>query len=193
MRLRRMVCTMTSRCWWAYRPVPRGGGELFPPALGRPSTADDALALSHIRRTDLAAHRPLPTDSELAQAVAVLARAQQDAVWERTCAHNKLRSLLREYYPALLAAFAPKRGGILRPEARALLAAAPTPRAAAQLTHADVHEVLAQAGRQRGIDAEAHRLLRCWARPTCTIHPWSRTPSACKPAPCCVNSRWPAP
>ena len=93
------------------------------------SDAGDALVLAHILRTDLAAHRPLPADSELAQAIAVLARAQQDAVWERTCAHNKLRSLLREYYPAILAAFAAKRDGILRPEARALLAAAPTPRA----------------------------------------------------------------
>ncbi len=127
---------------------------------GKKSDAGDALVLAHILRTDLAAHRPLPADSELAQAIAVLARAQQDAVWERTCAHNKLRSLLREYYPALLAAFAVKRGGILRPEARALLAAAPTPRAAARLTHADLCELLAQAGRQRGIDTEAHRLLQ---------------------------------
>ena len=94
---------------------------------GKKSDAGDALVLAHILRTDLAAHRPLPADSELAQAIAVLARAQQDAVWQRTCAHNKLRSLLREYYPALLAAFAAKRGGILRPEARALLGAAPTP------------------------------------------------------------------
>ena len=74
-------------------------------------------------------------------------------------AHNKLRSLLREYYPALLAAFAPKRGGILRPEARALLAAAPTPRAAAQLTLEQLHQLLTEAGRQRGVDAEAQRLL----------------------------------
>src|SRR5918998_5107867 len=65
------------------------------------SDAGDAFVLANILRTDLAAHRPLPTDSELAQAIAVLARAQQDAVWERTCAHNKLRSLLREYYPLL--------------------------------------------------------------------------------------------
>jgi DNA-binding HxlR family transcriptional regulator len=36
---------------------------------------------------------------ELAQAIAVLARAQQDAVWARTAAHNKLRSHLREYFP----------------------------------------------------------------------------------------------
>jgi transposase len=82
------------------------------------SDAGDALMLAHILRTDMAAHRPLPADSELAQAIAVLARAQQDAVWERTCAHNKLRSLLREYYPGVLAAFADKRDGLLRPEAR---------------------------------------------------------------------------
>jgi transposase len=122
------------------------------------SDAGDALVLAHILRTDQAAHRPLPADSELAQAIAVLARAQQDAVWERTCAHNKLRSLLREYYPAILAAFASKRDGILRPEARAILAAAPTPRAAAQLTTAQLRKLLAKAGRQRGITAEATRL-----------------------------------
>ena len=41
----------------------------------------DAELLANILRVDRAAHRPLPADSELAQAVAVLARAQQDAVW----------------------------------------------------------------------------------------------------------------
>src|SRR3954453_2264294 len=112
---------------------------------GKKSDAGDALVLAHILRTDLAAHRPLPTDSELAQAIAVLARAQQDAVWERTCAHNKLRSLLREYYPAMLAAFTDKRGGILRPEARAVLAAAPTPAAAAKLTTSQLRRLLADA------------------------------------------------
>ncbi|MBV8997070.1 MAG: transposase [Pseudonocardiales bacterium] len=91
------------------------------------SDAGDALVLAHILRTDQAAHRPLPADSELAQAIAVLARAQQDAVWERTCAHNKLRSLLREYYPAILSAFASKRDGILRPEARAIWPPHPPP------------------------------------------------------------------
>jgi transposase len=59
------------------------------------SDAGDALVLANILRTDLPSHRPLPADSELAQAIAVLARAQQDAVWDRTCAHNKLRSQLR--------------------------------------------------------------------------------------------------
>jgi len=69
---------------------------------------------------------PLPADSELAQAIVLLARAQQDAVWDRTCAHNKLRSHLREYFPGFLAAFGEARGGIMRPEARAILAAART-------------------------------------------------------------------
>ena len=55
---------------------------------GKKSDAGDALVLAHILRTDLAAHRPLPADSELAQAIAVLARAQQDAVWARTDAHT---------------------------------------------------------------------------------------------------------
>jgi transposase len=125
---------------------------------GKKSDAGDALVLAHILRTDLAAHRPLPADSELAQAIAVLARAQQDAVWERTCAHNKLRSLLREYYPGILAAFADKRDGLLRPEARAVLAAAPTPTAGAALTKSQLRALLRHAGRKRGLDAEAARI-----------------------------------
>jgi hypothetical protein len=122
------------------------------------SDAGDALVLANILRTDLPSHRPLPADSELAQAIAVLARAQQDAVWDRTWAHNKLRSQLREYYPGIIAAFADKRHGLLRPDARAVLAAAPTPRAAAKLTKTQLRALLRRAGRQRGIDAEADRL-----------------------------------
>ena len=68
---------------------------------GRKSDHGDAVVLANILRTDIHAHRPLPADSELAQAIAVLARAQQDAVWDRTCAHNKLRSHLREYFPGI--------------------------------------------------------------------------------------------
>ena len=118
----------------------------------------DAAALANILRTDIQAHRPLPADSELAQAVAVLARAQQDAVWDRTQAHNKLRSQLREYFPAFLAAFADKREGIMRPEARVILATAPTPAQAARLTRARLAALLKNAGRVRGITAEAERL-----------------------------------
>jgi hypothetical protein len=125
---------------------------------GRKSDHGDAVVLANILRTDLHAHRPLPADSELAQAIAVLARAQQDAVWGRITAHNKLRSHLREYYPGFLAAFAAAKGGITRPEARAILAAAPTPADAAKLTLAQLRALLRKAGRSRGIDAEAARL-----------------------------------
>jgi transposase len=127
-------------------------------AAGRKSDKGDALVLANILRTDLHAHRPLPAGSELAQAIAVLARAQQDAVWERTHAHNKLRSHLREYYPGFLAAFADVKGGIIRPEARAVLTAAPTPAGAAKLTLTQLRSLLRKAGRSRGIDAEAQRL-----------------------------------
>jgi len=125
---------------------------------GRKSDHGDAVVLANVLRTDLHAHRPLPDDSELAQAIAVLARAQQDAVWARTQAHNKLRSHLREYFPGFLAAYADARGGITRPEARVILAAAPTPVAAAQLTLTQLRSLLKRAGRTRGIDTEATQL-----------------------------------
>jgi len=126
---------------------------------GRKSDHGDSVVLAHVLRTDMDMHRPLPADSELAQAIAVLARAQQDAVWDRTTAHNRLRSHLREYYPAFLAAFASLKGGIMRPEARAFLAAAPTQADAARLTLAQLRALLSRAGRRRGIDTEAARLL----------------------------------
>jgi transposase len=125
---------------------------------GKKSDHGDSAVLAHVLRTDMDMHRPLPADTELAQAIAVLARAQQDAVWDRTCAHNKLRSHLREYFPGFLAAYAAARGGITRPEARAVLAAAPTPAAAAALTLTQLRALLKKAGRSRGIDTEATRL-----------------------------------
>ena len=132
---------------------------------GRKSDHGDSVVLAGVLRTDRHAHRPLPADSELAQAIAVLARAQQDAVWDRTTAHNKLRSQLREYDPGFLAAFAAASGGIMRPEARAVLAAAPTPADAAKLTLTQLRALLRNAGRSRGIDAEATRLREAFRAP----------------------------
>ncbi|MFC4463747.1 IS110 family transposase [Streptomyces xiangluensis] len=128
------------------------------------SDAVDAAALANILRTDMAAHRPLPADSELVQAIAVLARAQQDAVWDRGQAHNKLRSQLREFYPAILEAFANHKHGLCSREARAILAAAPTPTAAERLTRRRLHSLLKLAGRVRGIEAEANRLHEVFQR-----------------------------
>ncbi|MFJ6216044.1 IS110 family transposase [Streptomyces sp. NPDC092296] len=123
------------------------------------SDPGDALVLANILRTDLHMHRPLPADSDLVKAIAVLARAQQDAVWNRQQIGNQLRSLLREYYPAALNAFLTGRhGGLARPEARAILAIAPTPAKAAKLTKTQIRAALKRAGRQRGADAETDRL-----------------------------------
>jgi len=130
------------------------------------SDHQDAVVLANILRTDAELHRPLPENSELVRAIAVLARAQQDAVWERTRAHNRLRSHLREYYPAIIEAFAGKRERLLSPEARAILAIAPTPSLAARLTRGRLKGAITRAGRQRRIEAETDRihevLRRTW-------------------------------
>ncbi|MGV9616964.1 IS110 family RNA-guided transposase [Nocardia xishanensis] len=112
----------------------------------------DAMTLANILRVDAHMHRQIPADSELAQAIAVLARAQQDAVWRRTKAINELRSLLREYHPTFLAAFADNSvTNLAKPEVRAVLAIASTPAAAMKLTATRVCTALRRAGRQRGI------------------------------------------
>ncbi len=126
----------------------------------------DAVTLANILRTDAHAHRPLPDDTELVRAIAVLARAHQDATWRRTRAGNELRSLLREYHPGFLAAFA---GGnatnLASPEARAVLAIAPTPADAARLTKARIATALRKSGRKRGVDQLAAKLHEQLRRP----------------------------
>jgi transposase len=121
------------------------------------SDPGDALVLANILRTDRDMHRPLPDDSDLARSVAVLARAQQDAVWNRQQLSNQLRSLLREYSPAALEAVAGWQNGLTRPEARAIMAVVPTPAKAAKVTRSRLCTTLKKAGRVRGIEAEAER------------------------------------
>lgn len=126
----------------------------------------DAMTLANILRTDAHVHRVLPHDSELAQAIAVLARAHQDATWRRTKASNELRSLLREYFPVFLAAFAAKAGtNLASAEARAILALAPTPAAAAKLCKARIAAALRRAGRKRLVDATAAELQAALRQP----------------------------
>ena len=116
----------------------------------------DAMTLANILRVDAHLHRRLPADSELCQAIAVLARAHQDATWRRIKAHNELRSMLREFFPTFLATFTKRFPlGIASPEARAVLAIAPTPAAAAKLTISRIAAALRRAGRSRGIDHAA--------------------------------------
>jgi transposase len=119
------------------------------------SDPGDALVLANILRTDLTAHRPVPDDSELAQSIRVLARAQQDAVWDRQQAANKLRSLLREYYPTLLATFE----DLTSSDARATLGLAPTPTAASRLRRSSLRAALVRGGRQRNVERQGDRIL----------------------------------
>jgi transposase len=119
------------------------------------SDAADALVLAHILRTDRDSHRPVPADTELAQTIRVLARAHQDAVWDRMQITNKLRSLLREYYPTFLASF----DELASREARATLRLAPTPTAAGGLRKTSLVAGLRRAGRRRGIEDTAERIL----------------------------------
>jgi transposase len=133
---------------------------------GAKSDAMDAVMLADILRTDAAAHRPLPADTELAQAVRVLARAQQDAVWERQRLGNQVRAVCKDFYPAALEAFAklPSNGtpaggsGLARRDARTVLAAAPTPARAAKLTRSQLTKLLTKAGRRRNIGDDVERL-----------------------------------
>jgi transposase len=129
---------------------------------GAKSDQRDAVVLANILRTDAHTHRSLPADSELVQAIAVLARAQQDAVWQRHQLANQLRSLLREFFPAAVQAFCVKHVGLTAPETRALLATAPTPTLAARLSIPRLHAVLRRAGRQRNLDRRAHQLQACF-------------------------------
>ncbi|MFD7751925.1 IS110 family transposase [Streptomyces sp. NPDC059757] len=124
------------------------------------SDAADARVLANILRTDRHAHRPLPDDSEAGQAVAVLARAHQDAIWDRQQMINRLRSHLREYYPAALTAFhGAGKPGLDSPRARVILTAAPTPADAAKLTRSQLRALLKRGERPRcGIEAEVERL-----------------------------------
>ncbi|MEU3481991.1 hypothetical protein AB0E66_28010 [Streptomyces sp. NPDC033753] len=92
------------------------------------------------------------------RSVAVLARAQQDTLWNRQQLGNQLRSLLREYCSAALAALVSWKSGLCRPEALALLQAAPTATDAAPMTRTQIGAALKKAGRQRGIEAETERL-----------------------------------
>jgi transposase len=102
----------------------------------------------------------------LCQAIAVLARAHQDAIWRRTKAHNELRSMLREYYPTFLAAFTGRFAlGIASPEARAVLAIAPTPAAAAKLSVSRIAAALHRAGRSRLIDRAATEIKTAMRKP----------------------------
>ncbi|MGI5328295.1 IS110 family transposase [Actinomadura nitritigenes] len=138
--------------------------ERYSPS-GKKSDHADAMVLANILRTDAHIHRLLPDDTELVRSIAVLARASQDATWRRTRAANELRSLLREYYPAMLEAASIRSANLTSPVTRALLELAPTPAAAVKLTKPQIAAALRRVGRIRDVDRLAAELKDVLRRP----------------------------
>ena len=91
---------------------------------GAKSDRGDARMLADLVRTDRHHHRPAKGDSGLAEAVKVLARGHQQLVWARQRQANLVRSALRAFHPAAVAAFGGDPGGR---DAVAVLGLAPTP------------------------------------------------------------------
>ncbi|WP_433464118.1 IS110 family transposase [Spirillospora sp. CA-128828] len=119
---------------------------------GAKSDKGDAHALADMVRIDRAQLRPVAGDSAQAQAVKVVARAHQTLIWERTRTFQRLRSTLREYFPAALNAYASL--ALTSTDALELLIKAPTPAAGAKLTRTQITAVLTRA-RRRNRDAKA--------------------------------------
>jgi hypothetical protein len=113
----------------------------------------DAACLADMGRTRRHQLRELAADSDLAEAVKIAARAHQKLVWERTRHLLRMRSALREYFPAALEAY--QDLGLAGPDALELLRKAPDPASAARLTAAQVTAALKRAGRRGDLPQRA--------------------------------------
>jgi transposase len=128
---------------------------------GAKSDPGDAKVLADMVRTDRHNHRPVAGDSELAEAIKVLARAHQTMIWSRTRQTNLLRSTLREFYPAALVAFEDLTSG----DALEVLKVAPTPTLGAGLSRSKIAAALRRGGRQRRVDQRAEEIQQALRAP----------------------------
>lgn len=118
---------------------------------GAKSDPGDAKVLAELARLDGHNHRPIAGDSDLAEAVKVLARAHHSMIWNRQRQQNQLRSTLREFFPAALQAFDDLASG----DALAVLAIASTPAQARTLSRSKIAAALRRGGRQRRVEERA--------------------------------------
>jgi len=118
---------------------------------GAKSDAGDAHTLADMVRTDGHQLRQVAGDSEQAQAVKVVARAHQTLIWERHRHLLRLRTALREFFPAALEAFE----DLTAPDALELLARAPDPASAARLSRPQITAALKRARRRQADDKAA--------------------------------------
>jgi transposase len=135
---------------------------------GAKSDPGDAHTLAELVRLDRAHHRPVAGDSTLAVHVKVLARTHQSMIWSRQRQTNTLRSMLREFYPAALVAFADELAGR---DALAVLAIAPSPEAGRGLSLSKITATLRRAGRQRNLETTAQRIQAALRAPQLAAHP----------------------
>ena len=117
---------------------------------GAKSDKADAHTMTDMVRTDSHQLRPVAGDSAEAEAIKVAARAHQTLIWERSRHLLRMRSALREYFPAALEAF----DDLAAADTLELLAKAPDPESAARLTTSQITAALKRA-RRRGIPAKA--------------------------------------
>jgi transposase len=118
---------------------------------GAKSDPGDARVLADLARVDGHNHRRIAGDTDLADAVKILARAHQSLIWTRQRHTNQIRSALREFYPAALVAFPDLASG----DALAVLAIAPTPTLGRGLSRSKIAAALGRGGRQRRLDQRA--------------------------------------
>jgi transposase len=127
---------------------------------GAKSDPGDALVLANAVRTDWRQHRPVSINSDLADAIKVLARRHQDLIRGRAAQTLRLRSALREYYPGALEAFG---ASLNTTPCLAILERAPTPQQGKKLSKASIATTLRKAGRQRmvaDLAAKIHEALQ---------------------------------
>jgi transposase len=120
---------------------------------GAKSDRGDAHVLAEIVRLDRDHHRPVAGDSPAAEALKLVARSHQAFIWDRTRHFQRLRSALREFFPAALEAFP----DLLAPEALELLERAPDPARAARLSRSKITAALTRA-RRRDPQARAEQI-----------------------------------
>lgn len=123
---------------------------------GAKSDPGDAKMLAELVRTDRHNHRQIAGDSDLDEGIKILARAHQNLIWDRSRATNRLRSALREYFPAALETFAE----LADRDTLAVLGRAPTPAEARKLSAAKIRAALRAGGRARNLDTRVQAIVK---------------------------------
>ncbi len=121
---------------------------------GAKSDRGDAKVLADLVRTDRHIHRPVAGDTPGVEGVKVVARAHQGLIWEKRRHANRLRSSLREYYPAALETFQ----SLTDRDTLAVLAIAGSPSQGSRLTIPQIRAALKKGGRRRNLDRRAAQI-----------------------------------